>query len=77
MVIVICNLATPAIRKKNKNKKILDELRSISSGLVAMVALYSLTWVCAPLAYIRVPDLAIPDFFPAFQVLLLCRVCMN
>lgn len=65
MIIVICNLATPAIRKSS----ILEELSSISSGLIAMVFFYCITWALGPLAYIRFPDLAIPDFFPVFQVL--------
>ena len=64
MIIVVCNLATPAIRKSS----ILEELSSISSGLIAMVLFYCITWSFAPLAYIRFPDLAIPDFFPVFQV---------
>eukprot|EP00090_Calanus_glacialis_P035198 TRINITY_DN60141_c0_g1_i1.p1 TRINITY_DN60141_c0_g1~~TRINITY_DN60141_c0_g1_i1.p1 ORF type:complete len:923 (-),score=185.92 TRINITY_DN60141_c0_g1_i1:73-2841(-) len=65
MVIVTCNLATPAIRKSS----ILEELSSISSGLIAMVVFYCITWAFGPLAYIRFPDLAIPDFFPVFQVM--------
>jgi len=65
IVIVICNLATPAIRKSS----ILEELSSVSSGLIAMVVFYCLTWAFGPLAYIRFPDRAIPDFFPVFQVM--------
>jgi len=65
IVIVICNLATPAIRKSS----ILEEMSSISSGLIAMVFFYCLTWAFGPLAYIRFPTLEIPDFYPVFQVL--------
>jgi len=65
IVIVTCNLATPAIRKSS----ILEELSSVSAGLIAMVLFYCITWAFGPLAFIRFPDLAIPDFYPVFQVL--------
>ena len=65
MLIVLCNLATPAIRKSS----ILEEMSSLTYGLMVMVLLYSATWAMAPLAYIRFPVMAIPDFYPAFQVL--------
>ena len=65
MLIVICNLAAPAIRKSS----ILEEMSSLTYGLIVTVMLFSATWVMAPLAYIRFPALAIPDFYPAFQVL--------
>ena len=68
MGIVVCNLARPAIKNNKKNKKVLTELVSLSSGLAVMSVLFSVTWIFAPLAYIRTPDLAIPDFYPVFQV---------
>lgn len=68
MGIVVCNLARPAIKNNKKNKKVLTELVSLSSGLAVMSVLFSVTWIFAPLAYIRAPDLAIPDFYPVFQV---------
>ena len=40
------------------------------NGMVGMVVYFSLTWAFAPLAYIRFPDLALPDFYPCFQVVL-------
>ena len=65
MLIVVCNLATPAIRKSS----ILEEMSSLTAGLTVLVLLYCATWAMAPLAYIKFPALALPDFFPAFQVL--------
>lgn len=65
ILIVICNLATPAIRKSS----ILEEMSSLTYGLIVLVVLYCATWAMAPLAYIRFPSLSIPDFYPAFQVL--------
>ena len=70
IVIVTCNLATPAIRKSS----ILEELSSVSAGLIAMVLFYCITWAFGPLAFIRFPDLAIPDFYPVFQVGLSAKV---
>ena len=72
-MIVTCNLATPAIRKSS----ILEELSSVSAGLIAMVLFYCITWAFGPLAYIRFPDLAIPDFYPVFQVGLLNEVFIS
>jgi len=69
MAIVLCNLATPAIRKSS----ILEEVGSVCNGMVCMVIYSTLTWTFAPLAYIRFPDLALPDFYPAFQVLNSCQ----
>ena len=40
------------------------------NGMVGMVVYFSLTWAFAPLAYIRFPDVALPDFYPCFQVVL-------
>jgi len=68
MLIVLCNLATPAIRKSS----ILEEVGSVSNGMVGIVVYFTLTWAFAPLAYIRFPDLALPDFYPCFQVLNSC-----
>ena len=67
VLVVLCNLATPAIRKSS----VLEELSSLSSGLVVVTLLFCLTWSLAPLAYIRLPDLALPDFYPVFQVFIL------
>ena len=33
-----------------------------------MVLYFCTTWAFAPLAYIRFPDLALPNFYPCFQV---------
>ena len=63
--IVVCNLATPAIRKSS----ILEEMSSLTYGLLVIVFLFCLTWSMAPLAYIRFTDIQLPDFYPAFQVL--------
>jgi len=65
MSIVLCNLATPAIRKNS----ILEEVGSVSLGMTGMTVYYSLTWATAPLAYINFPDVSIPDFYPCFQVM--------
>ena len=65
VIIVICNLSTPAIRKSS----LLEELGSISSGLIGLVIFYCFTWSFGPLAYIRFPQLEIPNFFPIFQVM--------
>ena len=64
MFIVLCNLATPAIRKSS----ILEEVGSVCNGMVGIVVYFTLTWAFAPLAYIRFPDIALPDFYPCFQV---------
>ena len=65
MLIVVCNLATPAIRKSS----ILEEMSTLTYGLMVVVFIFCLTWSMAPLAYIRFPSLGLPDFYPAFQVL--------
>lgn len=65
MVVLLCNIATPAMRKQS----IVEELSSIFKGLLGMVFLFSLTWAWAPLAYIDYPDLDLPDFYPSFQVM--------
>ena len=65
MLIVICNIATPAIRKSS----ILEEMSSLTYGLIVMVVMFCATWAMAPLAYIRFSALDIPDFYPVFQVL--------
>ena len=65
MMIVVCNLATPAIRKSS----ILEEMSSLTYGLLMVVFIFCVTWAMAPLAYIRFPSVALPDFFPAFQIL--------
>ena len=70
MMIVVCNLATPAIRKSS----ILEEMSSLTFGLLVVVFIFCATWAMAPLAYIRFPSIALPDFFPAFQVLGFCHV---
>ena len=36
--------------------------------MIAMVTYFSTTWAFAPLAYLRFPDIALPDFYSAFQV---------
>ena len=69
MMIVVCNLATPAIRKSS----ILEEMSSLTFGLLVVVFIFCVTWAMAPLAYIRFPSIALPDFFPAFQVLGFCH----
>ena len=40
----------------------------MSNGMVGIVVYFTLTWAFAPLAYIRFPDVALPDFYPCFQV---------
>ena len=53
-----------AIRKSS----ILEEVGSVCNGMVGIVVYFTLTWAFAPLAYIRFPDVALPDFYPCFQV---------
>ncbi len=64
MLIVVCNLSTPAMRKKS----IAEEMGSIARGLLFLVLLFALTWSFAPLAYIKFPGKEMPDFYPAFQI---------
>ena len=81
MLIVLCNLATPAIRWLQqwwciaiwtflviRKSSILEEVGSVCNGMVGIVVYFTLTWAFAPLAYIRFPDIALPDFYPCFQV---------
>ncbi len=65
MVIVVCNMNSPAMRKES----IVEELGSIAKGMVLLVLLFALTWSFAPLAYCRFPGTELPDFYPAFQVM--------
>ena len=65
MVIVVCNMSTPAMRKES----IVEELGSIAKGMVLLVLLFTLTWSFAPPAYIHFPGSEMPDFYPVFQVL--------
>ena len=65
IMIVICNLATPAIRKSS----VLEEISTLTYGLLVVVFIYCVTWTMGPLAYIRFPGLGLPDFYPAFQIL--------
>ena len=51
-----------------RKSSILEEVGSVSNGMVGIVVYFTLTWAFAPLAYIRFPDLALPDFYPCFQV---------
>ena len=53
-----------------RKSSILEEVGSVCNGMVGMVVYFSLTWAFAPLAYIRFPDVALPDFYPCFQVVL-------
>ena len=63
MLVVLCNFVTPAIRKGS----VLEELSSLTFGLMVVTLFFCLTWSFAPLAYIRLPDVALPDFYPVFQ----------
>ena len=54
----------------HRKSSILEEVGSVCNGMVGMVVYFSLTWAFAPLAYIRFPDIALPDFYPCFQVVL-------
>ena len=65
MMVVFCNIGRPAVRKTS----LVEELWSVCRGLLAMVVIFCLTWSWAPLVYIRFPDLELPDFYPAFQVM--------
>ena len=51
-----------------RKSSILEEVGSVCNGMVGIVVYFTLTWAFAPLAYIRFPDLALPDFYPCFQV---------
>ena len=51
-----------------RKSSILEEVGSVCNGMVGMVVYFTLTWAFAPLAYIRFPDIALPDFYPCFQV---------
>ena len=64
VLVVLCNFVTPAIRKGS----VLEELSSLTFGLLVVTLFFCLTWSFAPLAYIRLPDIALPDFYPVFQV---------
>ena len=64
MVVVMCNLWTPVIGKKD----VMDDVRSVSLGLTLLVIYFCVTWSIAPLAYIRYPYLEIPNLYPTFQV---------
>ena len=52
-----------------RKESIVEEMGSVAKGMLMFVILFSLTWAMAPLAYIRMYDWEIPDFYPAFQVL--------
>ena len=41
---------------------------SIAKAFLAFVVLFTLTWSWAPLSYINLESLEIPNFYPAFQV---------
>jgi len=65
MFIVLCNLPNSAVRKTS----IIEELSSVAGGLLLTVFLFATTWAFGVLAYIKTPDIALPDFYPVFQVL--------
>ena len=41
---------------------------SVAGGLLLTVFLFATTWAFGVLAYIKTPDVALPDFYPVFQV---------
>ena len=64
MFIVMCNCATPI----NGKKVIIQEIVSMTLGLLVFVLIFAIIWVLSYFAYIDFPDQEFPDLYPAFQV---------
>ncbi|KAK3879667.1 hypothetical protein Pcinc_015776 [Petrolisthes cinctipes] len=66
-IVVLCNMATPALRKDN----LIEDYGSFCRGAAFLILFFDLTWIFALLCYIRL-DFNEPDFYPIFQVLNSC-----
>ena len=65
MLIVLCNLHTSALRKRI----FVEELSSLAQGMAFLSILFALNWSWFPLAYFKLSNWELPDFYPAFQIL--------
>ena len=63
--IAMCNTNKPALRKET----IAEEIVSLVKGLFIFTFVMCFTWSWGPLAYLRFPGIAMPNFYPGFQVL--------
>nr|XP_045598695.1 uncharacterized protein LOC123758371 [Procambarus clarkii] len=62
--IVLCNMATPALRKDN----LIDDYGSFCKGAAYVVLFFDVTWIFGLLCYLQL-GFTYPDFYPIFQVL--------